>query len=158
MTPDWSNFEDAFGVAFAATDILPGVLSADATTRADALGYLYGALHHQDTVYGATAPAVDYVLTILGDPRADPMRVALLRWLTSVLDAARWKAGHPADVDACLARRPRVRDAMDAFRTDADLTVAHAALEVVAACEDVAPPPAARATPGGGSWSPTPPF
>lgn len=70
---DWSAVEHAHprsaGVP-ETPEILMALLSNEAATQAKALGDLNGLVHHQDTIYSATPPAVDFVTAILGDLRA----------------------------------------------------------------------------------------
>ncbi|GAA3247592.1 hypothetical protein ACFO1B_38765 [Dactylosporangium siamense] len=141
---DWSAVEHACGVTPEVPEILSALLSDDAARRADALRDLYQLVHHQDTIYSATPPAVDFVLAVLEDPRTllavstdpgsgagtVPLRAALLDWLTSVMEAAAdgFEAGDAADVAACRAARPDVYRAAWAMRTDPDPAVVSAAL------------------------------
>lgn len=50
--------------------MLLGLLDADEGVRSRALGDLHHVVHHQNTLYTATAPAALYVAGILGDERA----------------------------------------------------------------------------------------
>ena len=132
--------------------ILRALLSDRATTRAEALGDLYGLLHHQDTIYSATPPAVTFVAAVLDDPRTltpvptrpdapESLRAGLLAWLTSVMTAAaesdHWEpAGEPADVDACRAARAQVYRAAYAMLADPDPAVVSGALGAIACVLD----------------------
>lgn len=108
-------------------EILAALLSRDVAVQVRALRDLHQLVLHQDTIYPATPPAVDFVVAILGDRRAltavppdsrrgagvVPLRAELLGWLTAVMEAAaeheQWPpAGGPAEVAACRAARPRV--------------------------------------------------
>lgn len=76
--------------------MLAALLDEDRSTRTRALDYLYGTLHHQNTLYEATVPAALYVSGILSDPRTTStvvkdrhsfpgcMRAELLQWIGSV--------------------------------------------------------------------------
>ena len=75
---------------------LAALLDPDQRRRSSALNFLHHVVHHQNTLYEATAPAAQYVAGILSDPRTahpidlsrndlpGPMRAALLGWLGSV--------------------------------------------------------------------------
>ncbi|WP_271189679.1 hypothetical protein [Dactylosporangium matsuzakiense] len=155
---DWSAVGHACGTAPGVPqtpDILAALLSQDVAAQVRALDDLYGLVHHQDTVYSATPPAVDFVVAVLGDPRtltpvpADPrrgaklvpLRAELLGWLTSVMEAAaehdQWPpAGGPAEIAACRAARPRVYHAARLWCTSLDPEVVFAALGLVACLLD----------------------
>ncbi|WP_200216867.1 hypothetical protein [Micromonospora coerulea] len=168
---DWSAVEHAYtGMADVphTPEILTALLSDDAARQAGALGDLYHVVHHQDTIYSATAPALDFVVAVLDDPRtltpvpADkgsrtpwvPLRAALLDWLTSVMEAAAvsgdWAPGQPATIAACRAARPRVYRAACAMRTDPDPAVVSAALGTLACLLDA--PELAHHRPEAGVW------
>jgi hypothetical protein len=155
---DWSAVEHAFGRTPGVPqtpEILTALLSQDVATQVSALGDLYDLVHHQDTIYTATPPAMDFVVAILDDPRtltpvpADPrrsagsvpLRAALLDWLTSVMEAAaeyhQWPPqGGPAETAACRAARPRVYHAACSMCTDPDPAVVSAALGTIACLLD----------------------
>ncbi|WP_203899682.1 hypothetical protein [Virgisporangium aliadipatigenens] len=135
--------------------ILASLLSDDARVQADALGDLFGVVHHQDTIYSATPAAVEFVAAVLDHPRtgtlvrpvfgssapAQPLRASLLDWLTSVMTAAaesdRWgPSGGEAEVAACRAARPRAYRAASAQLADPDPTVVSAAIGTVACLLD----------------------
>nr|BFE56396.1 hypothetical protein GCM10020063_009220 [Dactylosporangium thailandense] len=136
-------------------EILAALLSQDVAAQVRALDDLYELVHHQDSVYPATPPAVDFVVAVLGDQRtltpvpADarrgaklvPLRAKLLGWLTSVMEAAaehdQWpSAGGPAEIAACRAARPRVYHAARLWCADPDPEVVFAALGTVACLLD----------------------
>jgi hypothetical protein len=155
---DWSTVEHAGGTAPGVPqtpEILVALLSRDVAVQVRALRDLHQLVHHQDTIYSATPPAVDFVVAILGDQRtltpvpADPrrganlvpLRAELLGWLTSVMEAAAehdlWPpAGGPAEIAACRATRPRVFLAARSWCTDPDPEVVAAALGTIACLLD----------------------
>ncbi|WP_326557252.1 hypothetical protein [Micromonospora sp. NBC_01796] len=152
---DWSAVEHAHSgmpEVPRTPEILAALLSDDAVRQARALGDLYGIIHHQDTIYSATAPAVDFVVAVLDAPRmltpvaarggvgTVPMRAALLDWLTSVMDAVAASgeavSGEATDIDACRAARPRVFRAAWAMREDPDPAIVRAALGTLACVLD----------------------
>ncbi|WP_285559820.1 hypothetical protein [Actinoplanes regularis] len=68
-----------------------------------------------------------------------PLRVALLYWLTSVMQHAAddydgRRRGFPADVEACRALRPSVFPVVRAMRSDPDPVIASAASGAALAC------------------------
>ncbi|MGY0466651.1 hypothetical protein ACW14Y_41300 [Kitasatospora sp. cg17-2] len=96
----WSNLSHSMG---AATDVplnLERLLDSDRRRRTGALDFLHHVVHHQNTLYEATAPTALYVVGILADPRTlrpidrsrqylpGPMRAALLGWLGAVASEA----------------------------------------------------------------------
>ncbi|WP_267713815.1 hypothetical protein [Streptomyces sp. CoH17] len=97
---DWCDLEHAYGTAESTPTQLVALLDADQGVRSEALGHLHHVVHHQNTLYAATAPAALYVAAILLDPRTalpvekgprdfpGPMRAELLGWLDSVANAA----------------------------------------------------------------------
>ncbi|WP_327075568.1 hypothetical protein OG196_43340 (plasmid) [Kitasatospora purpeofusca] len=150
----WSNLSDGMG---AATDVplnLERLLDSDRRRRTSALDFLHHVVHHQNTLYEATAPTTLYVVGILDDPRTlhpidrsrpdlpGPMRAALLGWLGAVAseandtaaDALRRHGSRPEDhlpfiqMNALL---PLLLDPVEAHTRDPDLPVREAA---VAAC------------------------
>lgn len=149
---DWSAVEHAYAgmpEVRQTPEILAALLSDDAAAQDGALKDLYDVVHHQDTIYSATPPAVEFVSAILDDPRTltpvragrVPLRAALLDWLTSVLEAAAesdvWgPSGEPADVAACRAARGRVHRAASAMLADPDPAVVCAAMTTVSCLLD----------------------
>ncbi|MDI6105677.1 hypothetical protein QLQ12_44565 [Actinoplanes sp. NEAU-A12] len=151
---DWSAVEHACAGSAGVREtpaILEALLSDDAAAQAEALGDLYNVVHHQDTIYSATPPAVRFVAAVLDDPRTltpvpgssersgeqEPLRAGLLDWLTSVMEAAaesdRWgPSGESVDVDSCRAARGQVYRAAYAKLADSDPTVVSAALGTIA--------------------------
>jgi hypothetical protein len=149
-------------------EILTALLSDDATRQAKALGDLYDVVHHQDTIYSATAPAVNFVVAVLGDPRTltpvpagegSPatrvaLRAALLDWLSSVMEATaaadEREPGQSADIAACRATRSSVYRAACAMRVDPDPAVVSAALGTLACLLDA--PELAHRRPEAAAW------
>ncbi|WP_046500606.1 hypothetical protein [Streptomyces odonnellii] len=151
---DWAALEHAYGTAEDTSAQLVSLLDADQRVRSRALNHLHHAVHHQNTLYGATIPAALYVAAILLDPRTalpvdkesgdfpGPMRAELLGWLGSVADAAGDQTGatmrrvglppedYPPFVQTCEIR-PLLFSAVSACFDDPDAHVREAAL---AAC------------------------
>lgn len=149
---DWSRTFHVYGLGTDAPGHLTALLSDDEGARSKALGYLYGALLHQDTLYPATVPAARFVAAVLDHPAADlptadpfsgasnasalPMRVRLLSFLADVaeaaatdrtdteLDALADPSGHEQEIEEVLARMARgAGDAEDQDAKDEDLEV-----------------------------------
>lgn len=62
---DWGKLHHAYGTAEDVPDQLRALISADAKKRDDALHELFGNIHHQSTIYEATAYAVPFLWEIL---------------------------------------------------------------------------------------------
>jgi hypothetical protein len=154
---DWSAVDHAYAGSAdvrETPEILTALLSDEAAIQVEALKDLYGVIHHQDTIYSATPPAVRFVVEILDDPRMltpvprgfdrsgeEPLRAALLNWLTSVMEAVAESArgelsGEPADVEACRAARGQVYRAAYGMLADPDSAVVSASLGTLACVLD----------------------
>lgn len=93
---DWTALEHAYGPATDAPTQLAALWDDNQSVRKEALDYLYGTLHHQNTLYSATVATALYVAATLADPRTTwsiakdhhsfpgPMRAELLAWIASV--------------------------------------------------------------------------
>lgn len=89
---DWGALQTAFGSGENLPDILLRLLEPDPAVQVAALSELGELIHHQNTIYEATAPAVMYVASILHHPaamtlrpyRSIPVRATMLYWLASV--------------------------------------------------------------------------
>jgi hypothetical protein len=107
---DWAGLNHAYGPAADAPGMLVALLDSNQAVRTKALGNLHGVLHHQNTIYEATAPTALYVAAILPDPRTTRMveknrrdfpgnmRAELLAWIASV-------ANEVTDVADAIRRR-----------------------------------------------------
>lgn len=150
----WNALDHAYGTAEDVPRILLDLVDTEPCVRSKALSRLHHVVHHQNTLYTATAPAALYVAGILGDARTleavekgphafpGPMRAELLGWLGSVADAAGDDAaatmrrfGFPPEeyspfVAICRIR-PQIFHAVSAFLDDRDPDVRAAA---VSAC------------------------
>lgn len=91
---DWSSVDHCCPNTAPATPvILAGLLDDDEDVQRTAVHDLGQVVTHQNSIYGATAPAARFVIAILGHPRTmtlgvyphgerrRPMRAALLEWL-----------------------------------------------------------------------------
>ncbi|WP_244313299.1 hypothetical protein [Streptomyces zinciresistens] len=147
----WATLDHAYGSAAEAPKRLAELLAQDQTVRTKALDYLHYTLHHQNTLYEATAPAALYVAAILPNPRTTRtvdkghnsfpgcMRAELLLWIASVADAVTDEAdvlsrrhGFPLDdyPPAVSIRRirPQLYSAAVAYVDDTDRPTAEAAI------------------------------
>ncbi|MFJ9774351.1 hypothetical protein ACIRVF_24450 [Kitasatospora sp. NPDC101157] len=150
----WSDLWHAMGPAADVPVNLAALLDPDRRRRTDALAFLNYVVHHQNTLYEATAPAAVYVAGILSDSRttrpidlgrhdpAGPLRAALLRWLGSVAaeagdsaaEASRRHGFPPEEYPPFVETNrllPQLFGAVCACLRDPDVTVREAA---VAAC------------------------
>ncbi|MDX3238978.1 hypothetical protein PV392_25485 [Streptomyces sp. ME03-5709C] len=88
---DWASLETAFGNGEELPKVLARLLEPDAKAQVTALSELGEMVHHQNSIYGATAPVARYVAGILTHPAATnprpylnvPIRATLLNWLAS---------------------------------------------------------------------------
>ncbi|MFE6336160.1 hypothetical protein ACFVOK_23585 [Streptomyces sp. NPDC057798] len=151
---NWAELHHAYGPATDAPGTLVGLLDADQAVRTRALDDLHHVLHHQNTLYEATAPTALYVAALLPDPRTTLpvdkdrrsfpgcLRAGLLAWIASVsaevsntADAEAERHGFPLDdyppAVAIRELRPALFGAVHAFLDDADRHVREAA---IAAC------------------------
>ncbi|MFI9211565.1 hypothetical protein ACIGW7_26010 [Streptomyces sp. NPDC053253] len=147
----WSALEHAYGTAEDVPQMLLDLMDSDLRVRTKALSDLHHVVHHQNTLYAATAPAAVYVAGILGNARTleavekgphdfpGPMRAELLGWLDSVADAADDEAAavsrrfgfppeeYPPFVAICRLR-PQLFRAVSPFLSDPDTDVQAAAI------------------------------
>ncbi|WP_326793711.1 hypothetical protein OHA79_49015 (plasmid) [Streptomyces sp. NBC_00841] len=147
----WSALGHAYGTAEDVPQMLLGLMDTDLRVRSKALSHLHQVVHHQNTLYTATAPAAVYVAAILGDARTlqavekgphgfpGPMRAELLGWLGSVANEADDEAAavsrrfgfppedYPPFVEICRIR-PQLFHAVSAFLNDPDTDVRAAAI------------------------------
>ncbi|MFE9476216.1 hypothetical protein ACFYOR_35035 [Streptomyces griseofuscus] len=151
---DWASLEHAYGTAAGTPMILSTLLDDDQQVRSQALDHLHFAVHHQNTLYSATAPAALYVAAVLTDPQTTapvdkkphdfpgPLRMELLGWLGSVAHEADDKTqaisrrhGFAAEDYPPILQvrqiRPLFFAAVSACNDDPDLHVREAA---IAAC------------------------
>ncbi|MGW1811591.1 hypothetical protein [Streptomyces sp. NPDC002078] len=147
----WGALQHAYGPADDVPEMLIGLTGLDEGVRSRALDDLHHVVHHQNTLYTATAPAALYVAGILSDERSlrsvqkaprsfpGPMRAELLGWLDSVANEADDEAAaisrrfgfppedYPPFVEICRIR-PQLFRATSAFLDDPDIHVREAAV------------------------------
>lgn len=151
---NWAELDHAYGPADDVPRMLVALLDVQQAVRTKALDDLHHVVHHQNTVYEATAPAALYVAAILSDPRTTcsvdkdrrsfpgNMRAELLGWINSVANEVTDAAdiidsehGFPLDdyppALAVRGIRPLLFSAAFAYTDDSDRHVREAA---IAAC------------------------
>ncbi|WP_020131347.1 hypothetical protein [Streptomyces sp. 303MFCol5.2] len=148
LATDWNSLEHCCpNVAPATPVILAELLDDDEDVQRTAVGNLSQAVTHQNSIYGATAPAARFVIAILGhartltlgvyfyEERRRPMRAALLEWLGNLADDATYDedgSGEPDDVAAVRAILPLIYEAARPYLVDADLLIREAAVHAAA--------------------------
>ncbi len=80
---DWASLGHAYGSAEDTPAHLQALTSEDTEARASAMGFLYGAILHQGTIYPATAAVVMHLIDLLEQPQV-PDRSALAEFLSMV--------------------------------------------------------------------------
>ena len=121
---DWGRLEHAFGSAKDVPELIRDLTSRRRKRRERALYELFGNIHHQGTVYSATAAAVPFLAELLRSDDTDPrVRVELAGLLqaiaggSSYLDVHRplfQEGGETIDEDTLAEELTRVRAARDA--------------------------------------------
>ncbi|MGV9252624.1 hypothetical protein [Streptomyces sp. NPDC003697] len=148
LETDWSSVDHCCPNAAPATPvILAGLLDDDESAQRTAVHNLGQAVTHQNSIYGATAPAARFVTAVLGHPRTmtlgayfheerhRPMRAALLQWLGDLADDATYDEdgpGEPDDVAAVRAILPLIYEAARPYLTDTDPLIREAAVHAAA--------------------------
>jgi hypothetical protein len=66
---DWSRLSHAYGEATNVPELLRDLASPDRDERENAFDALYWSIHHQGTIYDSSAPAVPFLLELLGSPQ-----------------------------------------------------------------------------------------
>jgi hypothetical protein len=83
----WDELEHAYGRASDVPGQIRDLLSSKANKRESALSELFGNIHHQGTLYSATAPAVPFLAEVARCEEAHPrVRIELL-WLLAAIAA-----------------------------------------------------------------------
>ncbi|MET3426316.1 HEAT repeat protein [Actinoplanes tereljensis] len=83
---DWAAMRHAYGTAEEVPDLLRGLLDPDPATREVALDAMYGAVHHQGSVYDSTVAAIPFLLEALRTPGL-PGRAGIAKFLASVVES-----------------------------------------------------------------------
>lgn len=138
----WHTLAHAYGCAEDIPELIEALYQDDCETADEAIHELYGNIHHQGTVYPASAPAIPFLTHAV---RHAPHRRAELLMLLAVLadheptdiDARHWPSSAVAAVcvELCQAL-PHVLPCLE----DTERAVRRAALRVIAAVSDLLPP------------------
>ncbi|MFC8421560.1 hypothetical protein ACFUN7_11865 [Streptomyces sp. NPDC057236] len=140
-TIQWQTLTHAYGSAVDVPDLIRALYRDDDTTVDEAVHELYGNIHHQGTVYSASAPAVPFLAHAA---RHVPGRRAELLMLLATLadhtpsdtESPHWPRSSVAEVCAELCR---VLPELLPCLTDTERPVRRAALRVVAVVAEMLP-------------------
>lgn len=86
---DWANLGHAYGSASDVPSLLHAVASGDDEARRQALWQLWGNIHHQGTVYSASAPAVPFLARLAETPSIPDVDRAQLVALIAAISSGR---------------------------------------------------------------------
>lgn len=96
---DWASLRHAYGSAEDVPGLLRGLASTDPVERAGALDGMYGAVHHQGTVYDATLACVPFLFALVACEEVAE-RGGLVELLVSIGQADQPEEGAQAAVRA----------------------------------------------------------
>ena len=82
---DWGRLEHAYGSAKDVPGLIRALTSSSRTKRERALYELFGNIHHQGTVYSATAPAVPFLAELVRSDDTDHRVRVELTWLLQAI-------------------------------------------------------------------------
>ncbi|MEU9253808.1 hypothetical protein AB0D66_18360 [Streptomyces sp. NPDC048270] len=140
-TVAWHTLTHAYGPAEDVPDLIRALYQDDETAADEAIHELYGNIHHQGTVYPATAPAVPFLAHAVR--HAPAKRDELLVLLATLADhdptdreSPHWPGSSVAAICAELSRA--LPDLLPCL-ADSEREVRRAALRVVAAVADQLP-------------------
>lgn len=152
----WPKLEHALGAADDTPVALGDLLASQPDVVAKSLRHLEQTVHHQNSIYSATAPSALFVAAILADKRVEapgvyrrgdsrrPLRAVLLDWLGEMADdvsdaaveASRQPGFSPMDERPAVlelrALRPVIHAAVAPFINDPEPSVRTAALTAAA--------------------------
>ncbi|MGP3691271.1 hypothetical protein ACTVZO_42545 [Streptomyces sp. IBSNAI002] len=140
-TVPWHTLTHAYGPAEDVPELIRALYQDDETAADEAIHELYGNIHHQGTVYPASAPAVPFLAHAV---RHAPVKRAELLMLLATLadhDQADFESPnwHGSSVAAICAELSQVLPELLPCLTDAEREVRRAALRVTAAVADQLP-------------------
>ncbi|WP_425246164.1 hypothetical protein [Streptomyces sp. NEAU-NA10] len=137
----WHALTHAYGSAEDVPELIRALYEGDEETADEAVYELYGNIHHQGTVYPASAPAVPFLAHAVR--HAPGKRAELLMLLAALADhdpedieSPHWPG---SSVAAVCAELSRVLPELLPCLTDAERAVRRAALRVVAAVAELLP-------------------
>ncbi|GAX58136.1 hypothetical protein [Streptomyces olivochromogenes] len=137
----WHTLTHAYGSAEDVPELIKALYQGDEETAGEAIYELYGNIHHQGTVYPASAPAVPFLAHAVH--HASGRREELLILLATLADhdpedieSPHWPGSSPAAVCAELCG---VLPGLLPCLADAERVVRRAALRVVAAVAELLP-------------------
>jgi hypothetical protein len=105
----WDELEHAYGRARDVPGQIRDLLSGSAEKRESALSELFGNIHHQGTLYSATAPAVPFLAEVARCEEAHPrVRIELL-WLLAAIAAGGSDLSDTPPLKRARAARDAVR-------------------------------------------------
>ncbi|MFB6808854.1 hypothetical protein [Streptomyces sp. NPDC056387] len=131
----WHTLTHAYGSAEDVPELIAALYEDDEETAGEALYELYGTIHHQGTVYAASAPAVPFLAHAARHAPAKRDELLMLLAVLADHDPADVALPHWADtpVAAVCAELARVLPELLPCLGDPDRAVRRAALRVVAA-------------------------
>ncbi|MFG2750800.1 serine/threonine-protein kinase [Streptomyces xanthophaeus] len=140
----WHTLTHAYGPAEDVPEQIRALYGDDEETADEAVHELYGNIHHQGTVYPASAPAVPFLAHAV--LHAPGKRETLLMLLAVLADHEPDDSGSPhwtgSSVAAICAEVTRVLPGLLPCLADAERTVRRAALRTVASVAELLPPEA----------------
>ncbi|MER6916100.1 hypothetical protein ABT354_30890 [Streptomyces sp. NPDC000594] len=135
----WDDLTHAYGPAGDVPELIRALYQGDEDATGEAIDELFGTIHHQGTVYRASAPAVPFVAHAVH--HVPDRRVELLMLLATLADHDPEDAESPhwptSPVAAVCAELCRVLPELLPCLRDPERAVRRAALRVVAAVADL---------------------
>jgi hypothetical protein len=143
----WAALSTAYASGTVVPEHLEALLSGDPEACSAGVAFLESSLLHQQTIYPATAPALEFAAAVLDDPRTSvrcesaltladepqPLRADLLEWIALVAETL----GHAADrapgaaEQACLRLLPDVYPTLLPHLEDRDPATRRGALRAL---------------------------
>ncbi|MFD9476261.1 hypothetical protein [Streptomyces nojiriensis] len=137
----WHTLTHAYGSAEDVPELIRALYQGDEETADEAIHELYGNIHHQGTVYPASAPAVPFLAHAV--QHAPGKREDLLMLLATLADHGQGDTESPrwpgSSVAAICAELARVLPGLLPCLEDTERGVRRAALRVVAAVAELLP-------------------
>ena len=133
---DWGAMRHAYGPAVEVPDLVRGLVHKDPAVRESALDSMYGAVHHQGSVYDSTVASIPFLLRAAGNPDL-PGRDAIVELLASIGGADNDESGDVPEHEHHRRASEAVADASPMFLellVDADPAVRRAACRALLVC------------------------